>query len=211
MRKTLSLLAAGSVTLAAVAALASPGAASVHSKRATPVDATNDAVVCTLLSGSVTFTPPLSTGGTASGHETDAVSAKLDHCKVSGLHKRVKLTGGTVTGKLVSNDGSRCVGLLDGAPPKGLLTFKWEGTKLSSGNSLVHVRSIDGSLPGGVVEVIIPAAAGPASTATGSFSKSHGANDSITVYGGKESALVTKCNDSKLSKLVLKSGTISLR
>jgi hypothetical protein len=106
------------------------------------VDATNDLVACTGVSGTLKFSPPL-TNGTLVTHETITFKATVSSCGAEGPSS-VSIASGKLTGSLVLPGSSTCNSIIaaDVQPLTGGLNVKWKTTpKLSSGNSVITPAS----------------------------------------------------------------------
>ena len=120
IRKLLLVAAATAMPLGIIAATG--GVASAK----TTVNVANDSVTCADVSGTVTFSPPLTLSGGATHSQTTTVSASLKKCGVTGPNA-AKVTGGTVSGTIVdpSTTGS-CTGLSGASVVTGSLSTTWK-------------------------------------------------------------------------------------
>lgn len=172
------------VLLIGAAALVPAGliaTASVASAGGSTVNATNDTATCTTVSGSAKFSPPISTSE-AAGSTTTTVKATLGSCTTNAVG--LTITSGKTSGSFTSNPHSAgtngCTALAGATPESGSLSTKWKTSpKLSSGNSVMNVTQVYGTIAGdGNAEFEIP---GPGGTASGSGSfqgTNGGASDS---------------------------------
>jgi hypothetical protein len=158
--------------LAATAGVASAG---------TTVDATTATVTCTGISGTVKFTPPVTTSESAGTGKT-SIKASLSGCTTND---GVTVTGAKASGTLTTTrtaGENGCVALAGGSDATGPLTVKWKTSpKLSSGSSVVQVNSVKGSIGGnGNADFTIPGTI-PNGTPSGSFQGTdNGAGDTTS-------------------------------
>jgi hypothetical protein len=119
IRKLLLVAAATALPLGFIAATG--GVASAK----TTVNVANDSVTCADVSGTVTFSPPLTLSGTTDHSQTTTVTASLKKCTVTGANP-AKITKATVSGTIVdpSTTGS-CTGLAGASTVSGSLTTTW--------------------------------------------------------------------------------------
>ena len=142
IRKLLLVAAATAMPLGIIAATGSLASA----KAAPPVNATTATVTCSGISGTAKFSPAVTESETA-GSASITIKAKLTGCTTSD---GVTVTGAGVSGTLTTTrtaGENGCVALAGGSDATGPLTTKWKTTpKLSSGNSVINVNSIAGSI-----------------------------------------------------------------
>lgn len=170
IRKLLVVAAAIAVPAGLVIGGATAGA------KTPPINATNDTATCTTVSGSVKFSPAVSSSE-AAGVTTSTVKATLGGCTTNAAG--LTITNGKTTGSF--NDGSHAAGtngcstLVGASPESGSLTTKWKTSpKLSSGNSVTPVTQVYGTLAAdGNAQFEIPGPGGTAS-GTGSFEGTNG-------------------------------------
>jgi hypothetical protein len=167
-------------------ALATGGltALAVPASATSPVDATNYGVTCTGQTGSMSFSPPLSSA-VVTGTETIAVATTLSGCtaKVPTGGTAITISKGTVTGTLTGQlNGQSGYAILTGAggsvAPTGNLSVAWKtatgSPTLSSGPTVINVLSTgvgftaSGNIVEGNVDLTIPGAT--KGTVSGSFS-----------------------------------------
>ena len=167
------------LTAAGLAALAVPAGATGS------VDATNYGVTCTGQTGSMGFSPPLSSA-VVTGTETITVSTNLTGCtaKVPTGGTAITISKGTVTGTLTAPlNGQSGFSVLTGSAgsiaPTGSLSVAWTtatgSPTLSSGPTVINVLSTGvgfsasgSNLFEGYVDLTIPGAT--KGTVSGSFS-----------------------------------------
>lgn len=172
IRKLLLVAAAAAMPLGLATAVSGTAGAG-----GSTVNATNDTVTCTGLSGTLKFSPPI-TKSESAGTTTTTIKATLSGCtSAPGL----TVTSGSVTGTLsdthAAEDG--CTALAGSLSASGSLTTKWKTSpKLSSGNSVIAVNSVEGGVGGdGNATFDIPGST-PNGTPSGSFQGTdHGASD----------------------------------
>jgi hypothetical protein len=195
IRKVLVVAAAVAIPLGLVTATGGLAGA----KAAPPINATNNTVTCTGVSGSAKFNPPLKTSE-AAGNETTTIKAKLSGCtsNATGL----SVASGSVSGSFSSSHTAGtngCASLAGSSSESGVLTVKWKTTpKLSSGNSAVTVSSVNGGLGSdGNATFTIPGST--PDSGTGSFSgNDHGASDSTTAQTTTSAAsILSTCEGKK--------------
>jgi hypothetical protein len=140
-------------------------------KAAPPVNATNNTATCTGLKGTAKFSPPISETETVGATEVTTISAKLTDCtsNLTGLTVKDGTVKGSFSDAITSANG--CASLLGSNSESGTLSTKWTTTpKLSSGDSVVTVHSVQGGVaPDGTnAEFQIPGSS--PDSGTGSFS-----------------------------------------
>lgn len=202
IRKMLLMAAA---VVVPVSLLSASGVASASSG----VVETTASVVCTGVSGTATFSPPI-TSNQKAGTQKIKFKATLSGCTASG-NASVTISEGAVKGTISTTRtvGNGCRNLFGGtADVTGSLTIKWTSTpKIISGNSVVTVHTLSASIDtsNNNVEYQIPGTGGTASSGSGSFEGSdRGASDLIAVdstlsYTGQE----ITCGDSRLKSIDL--------
>jgi hypothetical protein len=150
------------------------------------VNATDYTVSCQAVNGSAMFSPTV-TSSEPAGTTVATIKVKLSDCTsdTTGL----TVTSGSVSGSLSDTHGAEdgCTSLV--GPPgdpslitvTGTLTTKWKTSpRLSSGNSVTTVHSVEGSVAGdGLVRFDIPGSGGAANSGTGSFSGTDGGASTI--------------------------------
>ena len=160
-------------------------------KAAPPVNVTNNTATCTGLKGTAKFSPPISENETVGATETTTIKAKLTGCTSNATGLTVK--SGTVTGSFSDTitSANGCASLLGSNSEAGTLSTKWTTTpKLSSGNSVVTVHSVQGGVaPNGTnAEFQIPGSV--ADSATGSFSGTNSGASGSTAAQTKQTVTV---------------------
>jgi hypothetical protein len=176
------------------------------------VDATNDLVGCTAISGTLKFSPPLT--NTAVTHETITFKATGTNC-VAGGPSPVSITSGKLTGALVAPGSSTCNSITEASVQSltGGLSVKWKTTpKLSSGNSVItpaagswffdtDFQSPDFASPNRLFAEFFPSTP----QATGSFTfGDQGRADSVNLMSVETQAdIATSCAGKGLKKIDL--------
>jgi hypothetical protein len=96
--------------------------------------AKTDTAVCTNITGTVSFSIPLTNNGnTTGGIETSTVNATVSGCTVSGTFP-VTITSGTISGTFAGKAGSakhpsaQCTGLLGTSKNKGSVSTNWSSS-----------------------------------------------------------------------------------
>jgi hypothetical protein len=195
IRKLFLVAAATAMPLGMIAATG--GLASA--KAAPPVDATHATVTCTGISGSAKFVPPVTVSESAGTGQT-IIKAKLTGCTTND---GVTVSGASVSGTLTTTrtaGENGCVALAGGSDAAGALTTKWKtAPKLSSGNSVINVKSISGSIGGnGNADFNIPGTV-PNGAPSGSFQGTNaGASDATSAQTTTSAAtILTTCEGKK--------------
>lgn len=122
MKFTRKILMAGSgvALMAGSVALIGPGIASAKG-----AVAATGSITCTSISGTLKFSPPLSTSGGTTGSETTTFKGKVGGC--SGGSPTA--SGGTVSLKNVSNNGNSCSGFATSTGNSAqTFTIKWKSS-----------------------------------------------------------------------------------
>lgn len=134
--------------------------------------AKTDTLVCNSISGSVTFSIPLTNAGnTTGGIETSTVNATVSGCTASGTFP-VTVTSGTITGTFSSKPGSakkpsaQCGALLGTSKNKGSVSTSWNSNPAVA-PSTIGVKSVTGSVDGSQAQFQL----------NGSFKGSFGGSD----------------------------------
>lgn len=123
-----------------VAGGATATAANPHSSAA------NDSLVCKNVTGTISFSPKLTSTGYTSGAIHTTIHATVSHCTVTGAF-HTTVTKGTVSGMIVGAAGTStqpsgtCTGLLGSIKDVGRLTTTWTATP-SDPDSVLNVRSV---------------------------------------------------------------------
>jgi hypothetical protein len=176
------------------------------------VNATNDTVSCQHVNGSATFSPTV-TSSEPAGTTVTTIMVKLSDCTSNAAGLTV--TSGSVSGSLSDTHGAEdgCTSLVGplGDPSfitvTGTLTTKWKTSpRLSSGNSVTTVHSVDGSVAGdGLAKFDIPGTGGTASSGTGSFSGTDGGASTIFSVLSKSSAasILSTCDSRGLTSIIV--------
>ena len=162
-------------------------------------------ITCNQVTGSITFDPPLSTGGTAP--ETTEISLTTSGCATTG--STVQVTSATTTATL-SSATNNCASLLSSKPVAVASTYTPSSVHASvvsfSGYVIVTeatTADVGFSLPdtGGTAKVV------------GSFAGTdHGAKSTATIYSTMTStqALAACATGSGLASLSLAAGVVTL-
>lgn len=199
LRRPSVLLASGAMTIGLIAASGgTAGAAGAPAK----VDATNYTVSCTGFAGSVKFSRPETTAGTATpSPATDTIKASLSGCTVNnGTGTAVAVTGAKLTGALTNPTSYHKCGGATGTPVAitGSLTVKWKTTpKLTATSTVIagSTATTSANLVVGAVSFVIGA-----SSATGPFQGTDsGAGDLISgsTGPGTVAGLLATCGTAK--------------
>lgn len=124
IRKLLLVAAATALPLGFIAATG--GVASAK----TTVNVAHDSITCADVSGTVTFSPPLTLTGGALHSQSTTVTASLKKCTVTGPNA-AKISKATVSGTIVdpSTTGS-CTGLSGASAVTGNLTTTWKSSDI---------------------------------------------------------------------------------
>ena len=143
MRKLLLVAVAAAAPIGLIAIAGTAGA------KGSPVNATTDTVTCTTLSGSVKFSPAV-TSSESAGTSTTTLKASFSGCSsnAAGLTVTSGKAAGTLTStRTAGEDG--CTALGGGSTASGSVTIAWKTSpKLSSGSSVLQVNSEAGGLGG---------------------------------------------------------------
>jgi hypothetical protein len=194
IRKLLLVAAATAMPLGIIAATGSLATA----KAAPPVNATTATVTCTGITGSAKFVPPVTSNESAGTGKTE-IKAKLSGCTTSA---GVTISSGSVSGTLTTTrtaGENGCVALAGGSSATGPLTTVWKtAPKLSSGNSVIQVNSIAGSVgSNGNATFKIPGTT-PNGTPSGSFQGTNaGASDATSAQTTTSAATILSTCDGK--------------
>jgi hypothetical protein len=173
-----------------------------------PVNATTAKVTCTGISGTATFSPPITAKETAGTTKT-TIKATLTGCKTNDGVKVTKATASGVLTDARTAGENGCTALAGTSDDAGPLTTKWTTTpKLSSGASVVHVKSVAGSIGSdGNATFSIPGTI-KNGTPSGSFQgKNKGKSDVTSAQTTTSaSAILTQCDSTAgLSSFSIKS------
>lgn len=194
MRKLLLVAVAAAAPIGLIAIAGSAGAG------APKINATTDTVTCTNLSGSVKFSPPVTTSESA-GTGTTALKASFSGCSSNAVGLTV--TSGSAKGTLTSTRTSGengCTALAGGSTASGPVTIAWKTTpKLSSGSSVLAVKSESGGLGGdGNATFTIPGST-PNGPPSGSFQGTNSGSGDVANAQTTESAtsILSTCEGKK--------------
>ncbi len=172
----------------------------------TTVTVASGGVTCTTITGSLTFSPPLTTKGGSS--ESTTVALHAAGCTTKGSNV-ASVTGGTGSATITSSTNA-CAGLLTSRPLTVDLT--WAPSTIHS--SVVTFSSYTGaSGPSGGEGFILPAPGGTAKV-TGSFSGSdHGASSTAATYSSQTGTqLLSACGAATgLTSIDVTSGILTLK
>ncbi len=164
----------------------SPTTQFTYTGGSTPVDASNYSVACSGVSGSVSFTPGLSSSGPDSGTETYQLSATLSDCTATPTMGGTPVTvhGGVVTGTLTDQLGSSCLSLVNNNQSlelTGDINIDWSTTpSLVSQDSVVAINSAEFSIPtDGTDPLSFQMPSDTQAAVTGSFTAGNGGVDTI--------------------------------
>lgn len=186
IRKVLLVAAAAALPVSMIAATGTIASAS-----APKINATNNTVTCTGLKGTAKFSPPITENQTVGATETTKVAAKLTGCTSNATGLTVK--GGAVKGSFSNTitSANGCASLLGSNTENGTLTTKWTTSPaLSSGNSVVTIKSVQGGVaPDGTnAEFQIPGSI--PDSGTGSFQGTNGGATDSTAAQSTETVTV---------------------
>lgn len=204
IRKLLLVAAATAMPLGLIAATAGSSGA----KAAPKVNATNATVSCTGISGTASFKPAVTASETAGSGKTE-IKATLTGCTTSDGVTITKATAsGTLTTTRTTGENG-CLALAGGSSATGPLTTKWTTSpKLTSGSSVIQVKSIAGSVGSdGNATFSIPGNVANGA-ASGSFQGTNGgATDKTSAQTTTTAAsILTTCEGKKgLSKISIES------
>jgi hypothetical protein len=147
LRKLFVVAAAIAMPVSVVAVTAGTAGASKGPSAAT------DTLVCTNITGTVSFSIPLTNAGnTTGGVETSTVNATVSGCTASGTFP-VSVTGGSLSGTFAGKAGSakhpsaQCTGLLGVSKNKGTVTDSWSSTPAVPATS-ISVKTVTGGTDG---------------------------------------------------------------
>ncbi len=194
IRRMVVIAAAIALPVSVVAATGSMAGAG-----APKIDATHNTVTCTGVSGTVKFSPPITTNESA-GTETTSIKATLTGCTSNATGLTV--LSGSAKGSISSTHTAGtngCTALAGNNTENGTLTTKWKSSpKLSSGSSVVTVHSVMGSIgSNGNATFHIPGST--PSSGTGSFSGTdNGASDATSAQTTTSaSSILATCETAK--------------
>ncbi|HMD47397.1 MAG TPA: hypothetical protein VKG43_14620 [Acidimicrobiales bacterium] len=202
IRRILLVASACAIPLAGLAVTSSVASGS-------SIDVTHDTIACSTFTGSLKFSPPLVSGGSASS-DTITVKGALSNCTdgSSLLTGATGKLGGTLTG--TSNN---CLSLLGSQAVTGSLTIKWKTTPKSTPTSSVDTpNSTTGVTAGadGNSAFVIPGST--PSSSTGAFQgNDNGASGSAYADTGETpTQLGAACAGKGIKKLTLVEGAGNL-
>ncbi len=191
------LLACGALVVGLVAA-----SGGVAGAKTAPVDATHYTVTCTGFAGSVKFSQPETTSGTATpSPATDTLKVTLSGCTVAaGGGTPVAVTKASLTGALTNSSSYHKCGANNGTPVAitGSLTVKWKTTpKLTASSTVIAGSSatITSDVSANAAEFEVDG-----STTSGPFEGSNsGASDQIagSTGAGTGTGLLASCAGKK--------------
>jgi hypothetical protein len=194
-RKLLVVAAAIAMPVSAVAATGGiAGASNSHAG-----SAATDTIVCKTITGTVTFSPKLTTKGYTSGATTTTVKATLGGCTTGGTFKTT-VKSGAVTGTIKGTAGTKaspsgtCGALLSkGINDSGTLSTKWTATPAVP-NSVLTIKSVAGGTKNNHGTFTIPGST--KGSAAGSFEGANKGSGDKTVAQTTMtvSALATACS-----------------
>ena len=189
--------------LVVAAAIAMPvsviAASGVTAGAAKGPSAATDTAVCTGLTGTVTFSQPLTNAGYTSGVEVASLSGSLSGCTASGAVP-VSISGASFSGTFSGKAGSakhpsgQCTGLLGTTKQKGSLTTSWSSSP-GVPSTVLSVKTVSGAVSGSNASF----------TVNGSYKGSFGGSDkgktSVTKAQTVEtvSTLAADCGGSGIS------------
>jgi hypothetical protein len=171
------------------------------------INAKNDTVTCTGIKGTAKFSPTV-TSNEKAGTTKTKITATLTGCtsNATGLTVKSGKVTGTLSDKHAAEDG--CTGLAGSIPAIGKLTTKWTTTPaITSGNSVISVKSIDGGVGSdGNATFTIPGGT-PNGPPSGSFEGTNdGASDATSAQTTTSaSSILTTCDKSGLKSISIKS------
>lgn len=189
IRKLLVVATAVAMPISVIAAFGgTSGAAAVK------VDATHYTVTCSGISGTVKFSPPVTTNESA-GSGTTSIKAVLTGCTATPTAggTAIAITSAKVSGSLTTTrtaGENGCVALAGGSTATGTLTTKWKTTpKLLTATSSISVNSISGGVGSdGNASFQIPGTV-PNGAASGAFQGTDSGNSDNTSAQTTEPAL----------------------
>jgi hypothetical protein len=149
IRKLLVVVAAIAIPVGGLAGIA--GASSPHTNAYT-----SDKVSCTKISGTISFSIPLTSGGFTSGSHTQktTISASESGCTVKTIAGGAVATGvsGKVSGTLtqtstgsVSKPADSCGGLAGVSPESGAFTVAWKKGSAAEGTTTLTLKGDTGA------------------------------------------------------------------
>ena len=192
IRKLLVVAAAAALPVTVIAA----SGATAGAKAAPKVDATNYTVSCTGITGSASFSPPLTIS--SSGAETTKIKGSLSGCTAtpSAGGTPIAITGAKVSGSFSTTTSTGCAGLLGSTAESGSLTVKWKASPaLAASSSVIPIASVTGGATSDLrASFMIPGAV-PGGPATGPFQGTNsGASDATSATSTQtEAQLTTLC------------------
>jgi hypothetical protein len=202
VRLTLVLPLGLVVTLAACSSGSTPSAGPTT----TAQTLATGGVTCTNITGSLTFTPPLTTkGGSA---ESTAITLSAAGCTTQGSN--VSTVSGASGSATITSTTNSCTGLLNSRPLKVAMT--WSPSTVRS--SVVTFSGYGGVTNASGGEGFKLPNAGGTTKVTGSFAGSdHGAGSTATTYSNQTGTqLLTACGSSAgLPSLQVTTGTLTLK
>jgi len=199
LRKLLVVAAAIAMPVSVVAVTSATAGAAKGPSAAT------DTLVCNNISGTVSFSIPLTNAGnTTGGVETSTVNATVSGCTASGTFP-VTVTSGSISGTFAGKPGSakhpsaQCTGLLGTSKNKGTVSTAWNSSPAVPG-STIGVKTVTGGTDGANAQF----------TLNGKFKGSFGGADkgktskSVSDTVETVSALAAQCGGSGISTIHLK-------
>ena len=183
-----------------------------------PVDASDYAVSCTGVTGTVTLDPAISLSGTTSGTETYTVTAALSDCTAMPTlgGPPVVVHGGSVSGTLTDQSGNSCINLAETGNNlnlQGSVQIGWNTTpSLSSGDSVVNVNSAEFSVGNSSNPISFQMPSDIPDSVTGSFTAGNGGADTIASITSADTIgqLFEGCLDGGLGSLPVNGGVFDL-
>ena len=193
-------------TLAACSSSSGPSSSPTTSPTTTLPTLATGSITCTNISGSLTFSPPLTTkGGSA---ESTAISLSAAACTTTGSNV-TNVTGGSGSATITSATNS-CAGLLSSRQ----LTIDMTWAPSTTRKSVVTFSGYGGATgPSGGEGFSLPDKGGTTKV-TGSFAGSDGgASTTATAYSGESGTqLLTACGSSAgLPSIQVTSGSLNLK
>ena len=196
IRKILVVAAAVAMPISAVAVTGGfAGAAGART-------AATDTIVCKTITGTVGFSPKLTSAGHAKGKESISVTGTLGGCTVSGSTK-ITVTKGAISGTLVNpSTTGTCSSIVGNSADAGPLTVKWTASSTTP-NTVLNVKSVTGATVSGHGSFTIPGTT--KGTASGSFGGTNaGASQkSVAETSLTASSNLTTCTHSGLSSFAI--------
>lgn len=206
MRSSRSALLLALGLMATVATACGSSSSPSASPPTTTITTATGGVICTTITGSLTFSPPLTTKGTSS--ESTAITLKAAGCTTKGSNVAT-VTGGMGSATLTSPTNS-CAGLLNSRALTVDMT--WAPSTIH-GSVVTFSGYTAASSASGGEGFILPAPGGTAKV-TGSFSGSdHGAGSTAATYSNQTGTqLLSACGAATgLTSIDVTSGTLSLK